>query len=614
MLDATRLFDLICTRRGWNDAFLKDLFNPHHKLLQNIDQLVARLHQAHDRNEVVTIAPDFDMDGISAGVLGFAGLAQLGFNVHLVTPDYNLGHDLGPKAIDRIAQQVPNTQVLLTCDNGINSLDGIARAKALGWFTMVTDHHVELEPGCNAHIAVNPCRITETYETKGICGAHVLYQVLIRYAEKFAPQQLENLKLLKLFAGLGTVSDVMPLIKENRSLVIDSLQIANLLIPKLNPQAATYPELVADRVNKTALVASLLEQRDDLDERFINVFRGFATMLAAFIQDGKLDSESEIDEGFYGFYFAPAMNAPRRISYPLVNCFNVFLGKDFTSSFNSALKVIEGNNYRKELVAEYLIRIDSEPQPFAPWVFFSDGPAGVLGLLAADLMNEYGHAVCVTNTPLDGNDYIAGSARAPIGFNVIDLAQSIPGAFAIGHQQACGIRVDRADQLPDLVAAFDQAHDQWLAQSDELLPSPDLILGSLPTCDAPLVEDPAFHQLIDMITNLKPFGNGFAEPFIKLVTDLDKANVQVIGQQSNHLRITLSNGVQLLWWKGAERFEQISKAADEGLLIEAKVSLQTNDFNSKRSLQAILKADVKVIDPSSQLLNPDTDTQLIEMV
>ncbi|MDU7559379.1 MAG: hypothetical protein E7K65_16245 [Pseudomonas sp.] len=129
-----------------------------------------------------------------------------------------------------------------------------------------------------------------------------------------------------------------------------------------------------------------------------------------------------------------------------------------------------------------------------------------------------------------------------------------------------------------------------------------------------MVEDPAFHQLIDMIANLKPFGNGFAEPFIKLVTDLDRASVQVIGQQSNHLRITLSNGVQLLWWKGAERYEQISKAADEGSLLEAKVSLQTNDFNSKRSLQAILKADVKVINPSSQLLNPDTDTQLIEMV
>lgn len=98
--------------------------------------------------------------------------------------------------------------MLLTCDGGVNSHAGIAAARALGWVTLVTDHHEELKPGSTADVTVDPCRLDETNANSGICGAHVLFQVLREYTRVHRPDKTWEIGLLRLFAGLGTAPAV----------------------------------------------------------------------------------------------------------------------------------------------------------------------------------------------------------------------------------------------------------------------------------------------------------------------------------------------------------------------------------------------------------------------
>ncbi|GAA3257607.1 CPBP family intramembrane glutamic endopeptidase [Streptomyces lavendulae] len=104
----------------------------------------------------------------------------------------------------------------------------------------MTDHHEEFAPGSTADITVDPCRIDETYVHTGIRGAHVTYQVTEAYTRVHRPEEFREIRLLRLFAGLGTVSDVMPVLHENRRLVRGGISIARLTStgdPVLGPDA-----------------------------------------------------------------------------------------------------------------------------------------------------------------------------------------------------------------------------------------------------------------------------------------------------------------------------------------------------------------------------------------
>ncbi len=129
--------------------------------------MAAELHRIRQVGEQIVVLPDFDMDGITSGVLGWAGLSELGFNVGLYIPDYKRGHDISVEAVRELRAQFPTATTVLTCDGGINSNEGIEEARRLGFRTLVTDHHMELPPGSVADIAVNPVRMSETYEHSG---------------------------------------------------------------------------------------------------------------------------------------------------------------------------------------------------------------------------------------------------------------------------------------------------------------------------------------------------------------------------------------------------------------------------------------------------------------
>ena len=147
---SNKLFNLVRQRMGWTDEYLKEVNDPTHPLLQDIDTMCAALEYLRVNDMPLVVVPDFDTDGICAGTILYAGLSELGLDVRLHVPDYHLGHEIRPQVIDQVMLAFPDAKALITCDAGTNSTGALSRANEYELLTLVTDHHVEE--------AINPTR------------------------------------------------------------------------------------------------------------------------------------------------------------------------------------------------------------------------------------------------------------------------------------------------------------------------------------------------------------------------------------------------------------------------------------------------------------------------
>ena len=201
-----RLLERMFENRGYSKDMIISMDEPLGGKLLDIDLFCSVLHQAYLNHDPVVILSDFDMDGIMGGVIGYAGLAELGFSVSLFCPDPSEGYGFSKKTIDRLLSEFSNTKVIVTADTGISELDSISYAKSLGMTVLVTDHHVQKQVSA-ADVIVDPSRLDEVYPNPGICGACVLYFCLKEYAALYGTLfQQEQIDRLCLFAGIGTVA------------------------------------------------------------------------------------------------------------------------------------------------------------------------------------------------------------------------------------------------------------------------------------------------------------------------------------------------------------------------------------------------------------------------
>jgi len=608
------LFGLLRESLGWTDEYIAEINDPYYPELKDIGLMVDALHEIRSSGRRIVVLPDFDMDGVTSGVLGYAGLAELGFNVGLYVPDYRRGHDIQPEAVDELVAQFPGVSAVITCDGGVNSHAGIGRGKQLGLTMLVTDHHMQLDHGSPADVIVNPMRIDENYPHPGICGAFVLWQVLAAYARRYAPHKSRDIDLLKLFAGIGTVSDVMPLLYENRQLVRDSLAIARMLYVPLPAADLATPYEV-----ETSMLMSLLLSRQH-STPFLGAFEGFALALRAFREHGplvpvldedgdqvvgddgepvferrpgKLRSVSSLNEEFYAFYLSPAFNAIRRVGGSMADAFGVFTAPTPEAKFEHAKAVLDCNELRKAWTEAYMEELLAAPQPYAPWVWSTEAPTGMMGLLASRLMSETGMPVVVVGASDDPSARRGGSARAPMWFQVI-TTMTAAGFTAGGHEQACGVRMrDEADVAAFAAALRDAANAVLEAKrldgSLDEAGAPALRLGPSPDCDAPM-DDPG--ELLDMgltLEDARPFGHAFPVPEFELVLNLASCRVDVIGSDRSHLRLVTQAGLKILWWGAAEHADELRDRAASPVpgeaVIRVRAKLSINSFQGMESPQ-----------------------------
>lgn len=557
------MHDLIKTvleKRGFDEHLLQEINHSDNTLLKDIDTLGSKLHEIYLNKIPITVLSDFDMDGIMSGVIGYAGLNELGFDVELYHPTTSEGYGFSERTIDDLLAKHPRTQVILTCDVGISCFDGIDYALSKGLRVLVTDHHIQQNAeAMHAEVVVNPMRLDEVYPHPAICGAHVLWQCLHRYAAQYrSVYDLEQIERLLVFVGIGTVSDVMPVLYNNRTLLKRSL--------------AFCTHIHNDLVNE--------EKIDGLNYRFYDqigglsiygqAFRGLVALIRRFYQLGKIGSEG-VTEDFYGFYLAPMFNSIKRMDGDISLAFGVFFSDVYADCIDALLDL---NEERKLAVSDALLYIESIDQPYSPYIYISNANKGILGLVATKLMQENGGPTVVVKQI--GNTY-SGSGRSPEWY-AFQQRMVEHGFYVAGHQGAFGIGFEDIRELTSCYITLRREVEDLFVDLGEIETTGDICLGvgQEYRCSVDLLQ-----RLYHDIRSLRPFGQGF--PKISFDIHFLKSACEIItmGGLKNHVKFILQGGFEVICWNSVHLLDKL------GDKIVVRGFLERNVFNDVSKLNLI---------------------------
>lgn len=639
------LLKLVLERRGLDWSRYMEMSNDAHAELLDVDKMADELDTIYKNKEKIVILPDFDMDGVMSGVVLHAGLSEMGFDSELFIPSSTQGYGFGPSDIDRLIQEHVGVKAVITCDVGISAFAGIQRAKEMGLKVLVTDHHVPQAGYLEADVAVNPNRADDTYANKAICGAHVAWQVLDYYVRHKREDWVltQNIEHLRVFAGIGTVSDMMTLVHENRQLVNDSVTISRLLLGydnetgKVSIEAPVVPQFFRN----------LYANSDVYKRAFLGLSRFYYHYARQ--EKARILTKRDITSIFYGFYVAPVFNALKRLGGDMWHAFGVFF--DTAQEQQKHIDVLfETNERRKELVEDYMNTLRTEcangQQPLAPYIYTSKAPAGIVGLLATRLIGESG----VPTLVLSGNDMDGyhGSGRSPewypfnsytsyynlelladkykmpiediatllnqadAGFDpslsdaenaeimklkaeaeaqaVVKYARSKNAKqyFVAGHEGAFGFGAKSFKHLvafkEHLEEHVESVRRDYVAKYGEQDVEADVRLSLLGDGDMGLDLDTLYHFMKDL-QYIEPFGAGWAEPLVSLKFKGSDVKATIVGADGTHVRLVFPehNGFVTMVWSAADVVETIKSDS----IVEVTGHLSWNFFNDRWSVNLI---------------------------
>ncbi len=459
-------------------------------------------------NKKLCIVADYDCDGATACAVGIRGLKLLGAqNVSYIVPDRVVdGYGLTAPIAQRVKDS--GADVLITVDNGIASVEGVAHAKALGLQVLVTDHHLPAQKDGvvflpAADVIVNPNQPDCPFESKSIAGVGVMFYVLLalraelRTRSIFEISNQPKLDILLPIVALGTVADVVKLDANNRRLVSQGIK-------RLKAQA--FP----------AGIASLFEAA------------GRKRQLA-----------STFD---FGFALGPRINAAGRLDDMSLGI-ECLLTDDPTradelakllDSINRQRRDIEaGMREQAEQAAETMFDESEEP-PSAVAIFDPDFHEGVVGIVASRIKDKLHRPTFVfAPSGAQGQEHLLkGSGRSIAGFHLRDaldyIAKQHSGVLLRfgGHAMAAGCTIEE-ENFEVFEAALQRVAAQWIDKAT--------LLRRLET-DGPL---PAEYRRTDMADTLNQtvWGQGFAPPVF--CEEVEVVSQRLVGEK--HLSLKLKH-------------------------------------------------------------------------
>ena len=506
-----------------------DLLSP--QLLKSVRQAATLLADAIQANKRLLIVADYDADGATACAVGLRALRMFGATVDYLVPDrFRLGYGLSPELVELAAQRKPD--LLITVDNGIASVEGVARANALGIATLITDHHLPGSELPAAACIVNPNQPGCEFPSKALAGVGVMFYVMLalraelRGRRHFAREP--NLGALTDLVALGTIADVVPLDANNRNLVAQGLK-----------------RLRAGRGQP-----------------------GIAALLRA--AGRRLEEASSFDLGFVA---GPRLNAAGRLADMSVGI-ECLIADDEARAANLAQQLDRLNAERRGIEAgmlEQALELAAR-LPCGSSTFFD--PAwhqGVVGILASRLKDRmHRPVICFARGEEGARAVLRGSGRSIAGLHLRDcldlVAKRSPGLIARfgGHAMAAGLTLAERD-LERFAAAFEAA-------VEELLPGEARMRtvetdGSLDAADCTL-------EVARMLEG-EIWGQGFPQPVF--CDNFAVESQRVVG--GRHLKLLLA--------KDGRRYEAMRFGALEPLpgRVRAAYRLGVNEFNGLRSVQ-----------------------------
>jgi single-stranded-DNA-specific exonuclease len=515
---------------------------PSPELLLHAGRAAIRLADAIERQERILIVADYDADGATACAVGVRGLRAYGAMVDFLVPNrFEYGYGLTPEIVALAARQRP--QLLITVDNGIASVEGVAEANRRGIEVLVTDHHLPGNELPAAVCIVNPNQAGCPFPTKHIAGVGVMFYVLLTLRAELRRRQRPEggFKLASLLdlVALGTVADVVQLDATNRILVGQGLA----------------------RMRSGVMHA------------------GLRALFAAAGRDPARATTYDL-----GFLIGPRLNAAGRLADMALGI-RCLITDDPAEAQRCAVELDRLNRERREIesgmTGEAQALLDQAPPADAHTitVFQPDWHPGIVGILASRLKDRW-HRPSIAfarSTELGRTGEIKGSGRSINGFHLRDALDLVskrePGMLSKfgGHAMAAGLTLQEAD-LDRFILAFEGVAREWLTEAHlQRVLETD---GSLEFGEASIGLAESFRSGV--------WGQGFPAPAFDDIFIV--ADQRWVG--GKHLRLQLARE------SGGERTRYDAIAFNQSTLLPALVHavyrLDVNEYQGAQSLQLMI--------------------------
>jgi len=509
------------------------------------DEAARLLADAIAQDKRLCIVADYDCDGATACAVGLRGLRQLGArHVGYIVPDrVRDGYGLTAPIAQRVKDS--GADVLITVDNGIASIEGVAHARALGLQVLVTDHHLPADTLPQADVIVNPNQPGCSFESKSIAGVGVMFYVLLALRSElrargvFTPQNQPKLDALLPLVALGTVADVVRLDANNRRLVAQGLK----------------------RVRAGAMPS------------------GMASLFSAAGRSAQVATTFD-----FGFALGPRINAAGRLSDMTLGI-ECLLTDDPQKAAELARQLDAINRERREIegdmreqamqIAESLFEEGDEPPP-AICVFDPDFHEGVVGIVASRIKDKLHRPTFVfAASQAPGKEHeLKGSGRSIAGFHLRDaldlVAKRHPGVLLRfgGHAMAAGCTIAE-EHLDTFEQALSDVALQWLD---------DATLQRRLETDGPLAPE---YRRVDLVDTLhkEVWGQGFAPPVFS--EEVEVVSQRLVGEK--HLALKLKHQgtpIDGIWFNHTESLPA---------RVHMAFRLDAEEWNGSRKLKFLIE-------------------------
>lgn len=500
-------------------------------LLKDMDKAAARITRAVDNMEKIAVYGDYDADGVTSTAMLYSYLETRGADVIFYIPQREgEGYGMNIGAVEYLKEQ--GVSLIVTVDNGISSVQEVARAKELGIDVVVTDHHRPQEILPDAVAVVDAYRPDDTSPYKHFSGVGIAFKLLMAL-EDGAGDVEDLLEAYSDLAAIGTIGDIVPLTGENRTLIRAGLERLSQS-DRPGVQALLENAGVAGKALTSTNVAFTLVPRINATGRMGAPERAVRLLISGYEEEAEVLSEEICADN----------EERRRVEAEIAE---------------AAFADIEAKGYMKDRV----VVVDGE-----------NWHHGVIGIVASRVTERCGKPCMIISR---GETEAKGSGRSIEGFSLFEAICAC-GDLLIkfgGHPMAAGITLK-----PENIEAFRKRINQYAAEHFPQMPTQTV------TLDCKLNPAALSVSMAQSLTQLEPFGNGNPQPVFGLF-NMELSNVTPVGG-GGHLRLTLEkNGAVITAMRFNTKPEELPYHI--GDKIDLAVQLEAREFRGQPSLTVIVR-------------------------
>lgn len=500
-------------------------------LLKDMDKAAARITRAVDNMEKITVYGDYDADGVTSTAMLYSYLETRGADVIFYIPQREgEGYGMNIGAVEYLKEQ--GVSLIVTVDNGISSVQEVARANELGIDVVVTDHHRPQEILPDAVAVVDAYRPDDTSPYKHFSGVGIAFKLLMAL-EDGAGDVEDLLEAYSDLAAIGTIGDIVPLTGENRTLIRAGLERLSQS-DRPGVQALLENAGIAGKALTSTNVAFTLVPRINATGRMGAPERAVRLLISGYEEEAEVLSEEICADN----------EERRRVEAEIAE---------------AAFADIEAKGYMKDRV----VVVDGE-----------NWHHGVIGIVASRVTERCGKPCMIISR---GETEAKGSGRSIEGFSLFEAICAC-GDLLIkfgGHPMAAGITLK-----PENIEAFRKRINQYAAEHFPQMPTQTV------TLDCKLNPAALSVSMAQSLTQLEPFGNGNPQPVFGLF-NMELSNVTPVGG-GGHLRLTLEkNGAVITAMRFNTKPEELPYHI--GDKIDLAVQLEAREFRGQPSLTVIVR-------------------------